>query len=501
MTVQTLRPNGTQYMSGFTNTGGAATIQGALSDDLDATYIRRTSTTAFSSGIIRFGTYTIDSDEKVRRVRLRARCKTDESTSRIAFAIRTTFNGIIYYAVPYQRKGIKALSTYEGPWLSVPPGGGAWTQEKIDAIEMGVSDYATTGAARGYVYELFIDVDVKTAPTVSVTSPSGTITTTSKPSVAWTYTDLDGDQQAYYEIKVFNDTQYTDPEFDVTTSEPFWTSGEVTSINETAQITAFLPNDDYRAYMRVGKDLDGTPFWSQWAYSAFTMNVSAPAAPTITLSHVSASGYVAVTADNTGAPTFDYQEFEIQRSTDQLTWTTIRDGDMVRPDTDGTYAAKDYEAKRGVTNYWRARAIGTLGSDVYVSAWGATANVSVTNDGTWWLKPLTTPTLSRGSLRIAPGFQTALTEATGVFLPIGRTTPFVVSSGLTGRTGQYEINAVGDTEWTDLNAIISHKGDLLVEDPTGASIYVRLVSRQWVTAGRSVNPIRQVNVQWVEATG
>jgi hypothetical protein len=130
---------------------------------------------------------------------------------------------------------------------------------------------------------LFIDVVTTTQPTLTVTNPSGTITDTTFPSVTWTYADADGDSQNAYEIKVFDSATYSAGTFNPNTSTPAVQTGVVTSSNDGQTLEADLADGTtYRAYVRVAQLLNGSNYFSEWAFSQFTIDVDAPATPLIT---------------------------------------------------------------------------------------------------------------------------------------------------------------------------------------------------------------------------
>lgn len=499
MAITTLRPNGSAGASNYTITGGSASIHAALNDDSDSTYIRRTSTTVTSVVQTYYGTTSITSSTLVRRVRLRTRCETPTASSKLTFTLSTQIAGITKWGSAYQRKGVLAKNTYVGPWYTTRPGGGAWTQAAIDGVGVQIDDYAPAGADRGYIYEMYVDVDIVTQPTTTVSAPTGTITTTSRPAVTWAYSDIDSDPQTYYQLRVFTSAQYGAVGFNVETTTPFWDSGELAGNVTSASIAALLVNGTYRVYVRTAKTVSSAPYWSSWAYSQFTVNVSPPTAPTLTLNHVANEGRVTISALGAAATGFDSQTFELERSTDQTTWVVVRGGDALIPSNIGLVATSDYEAPRGGTVYYRARAVGVIGTDVYVSAWGTTKSVTVTNDGKWWFKPVEDPSISVKDVRVAPGFDETIVEAVGVFRPFGRTSALVVTGGVQGTDGTYSVSVVGAAEWTDLQPILAYEGVIYVETPLGTSKYVRFISRQWGHVGTTGKTLRQVDIGYVEA--
>ena len=499
MAITTLRPNASAGASNYTVTS-AANIHSALNDDSDTTFIKRTSTTITSSAQTYYGTVSITSSTLVKRVRLRTRVVTPTSTSRVTFTLSTVVAGITKWGSAYQRKGVYALSTYTGPWFTSPPGGGTWTQAAIDGIGVQITDYAAASADRATIYEMYIDVDISTKPTTAVSSPTGTVTTTSRPQVTWTYSDVDGEPQTYYQLRVFTSAQYGAAGFNVETTTPFWDSGELAGDVTTSSIAALLVDGTYRVYVRTAKTVSASPYWSDWVYSQFSVDVTPPTAPTLTLNHIAGEGRVTISALGAAPTGFDAQTFELERSTDQTNWVMVRGGEALLPDNTGLISTSDYEAPRGGLVYYRSRAVGVIGSDVFVSAWGTTASVSVTNDGKWWFKPIDDPQISVSNVRVTPGFSENIVEAVGVFRPFGRTAALVITGGVQGVDGSYGIAAVGSSEWGDLQAILAYTGVIYVETPLGTSKYVRFVSRQWTHSGTPGTTLRQVDVGYVEAT-
>jgi hypothetical protein len=300
MATYTLRPNANwNNASAFTISGGSGSVHAALSDSSDSTYITRTSTTVPASYEAEFGTQTLAATEKVAYVNLRAR-GTIGTTGNIelSLGVITDRNGrTVSYSVPYSKADTLALSTLDTALkLTSAPNGQAWTQTLIDNLVVKFTDNATASGDRAGLYELYVDVITTTQPSVTVTAPSGTITDTTFPSVTWTYSDADGDPQNAYEIKVFDTATYGGGTFSADTSTPTVTTGIVTSSNNGQTLEADLADGTtYRAYVRVAQLLNGSNYFSDWAYSEFTIDVDAPATPLITSFYDTEIGAVTVT--------------------------------------------------------------------------------------------------------------------------------------------------------------------------------------------------------------
>lgn len=502
MTVTQLRPSSVRAgASSFTNAGGAGDHAAALADNSPSTYIVK-SATGTASIILNCGTLALSSTQRVRQVRVEANYASPDDTSRANVQLGVRVAGVNYFGAAFQISGVDALNTYLAPYASIAPDGSAWSQALVDEIMVQITDYVD-GAAAVPFYEILVDVDVATAPTATVSSPTGTVSTTTRPDVSWAFTDGDGEAQAYYQVRVFTAAQYGAAGFDPVVSAAVWDSGEIASADTTATVGEHLASGTtYRAYVRVGKTLNGSAFWSAYAYSGFTVTLTAPTVPTLATAYSSGTGRVTVTATGAAAAGRDSQTYIVQRSDDAgTTWETVRNGDAVIPA--GSYVATlyDYESPRGITAHYRVRAVALEGDLEIASAWSASSTVAVTNDGGWWMKAVDSPALNLGALQVLADPDEALEESVEQYLPMGRTVPLVVSGGLGGRPGTYTLNVSGAAAWTALYALIAYRGTLLVQDPFGQQKYVRLMGRSWVLTGAASSPRRRVTLQYVEVAG
>jgi hypothetical protein len=270
MPVVTVRPDAVvSGASAFTVTG-AANAAAATNDDSDSTYVRKDSGVSGTATLsLTFDDAAIGATERVKRVRLRARIQTDTADGKMDLMLGTRVSGLTYFYTGYAVRGANAAATtFTGAWFTSSPDGASWDQSRIDALRSQFIEYRDA-SDRGYVYELYIDIDKASQPTLVVDSPTGTLTSTATPEVAWTYTDPDSaDPQAYYQVKVFTDDQYLAAGFDPETSVAYCGCRNGTGIvpsSEPGTVTGdLLLSDTYRAYVRVAKEINGQPFWSDW---------------------------------------------------------------------------------------------------------------------------------------------------------------------------------------------------------------------------------------------
>lgn len=301
MATYTLRPNADwQNQSLFTISGGAPNVYTALSDNSDTTYITRTSTTAPAFYESEFTSQTLASNERVVTVNLRVRIDAGTNpNAEFSIGVITDRNGrVVSYSVPISRVTSDAtITTYDlGFNLTSAPNGAPWSQTLLDNLVFKFSDNSTVSADRTILYEVYIDVVTTAQPTVTVTAPSGTVTTTSFPSVVWTYTDTDGDPQSAYQIKIFDSTVYGGAGFSPDTSTALVDTGVVASTNNGATLETDLADaTTYRAYVRVAQSVSGSNYFSNWAYSQFSIDVDAPAPPSISAFFDDQEGAVVLT--------------------------------------------------------------------------------------------------------------------------------------------------------------------------------------------------------------
>lgn len=502
MAVTTVVPNATASGSSlYTITGGSASVHAALSDASDSTYIMKDSAIVGSaSAILDFGTTTISSSQRVKRVRLRARCSTPTSVGKINVYLGSRIDNANYFYSGLAIRGTNSsATTFTGPYFNSAPNGTAWDQESINGLRAKVEEYKDSTDI-GKIYELYIDVDIAAQPTVTVSAPTGTITSSAAPDVTWAYADTDNETQAYYQIKVFSAAQYGAGGFSADTSTATSDSGEIASEDQTAVIGDLLRPATYRAYVRVAKSINGAPFWSAWAYSQFTISYTAPTIPTMLVSWSDSLGRTSFTLTGAAPTGYSSQYFDIHRSDDAgVIYEGIRDGENLAPNGSYVATAQDYEAPRDAVAYYRCRAVGVdSNSNEFPSDWGTVQQVLVTNDDTWWFKAVGDPTINKGSVRVLKELNVAVQEPNTVFRPLGATRPIVVAGPIQGEDGGYNIKTVTEDEWDDIYPLVTYQGTILVQDPFANQKYIRIIDRQWTAETQSGKIYRDINLRYVE---
>jgi hypothetical protein len=503
VSITTVRPNATASGSNlFTITGGSGSLNAALSDDSDLTYISKTSSiTGQASAILDFGTTTISASQRVKQVRIRGRCSTPTASGRLNIYLGSRVENQNYFHSALAIRGQNSSpTTFTGPYFSSAPNGEAWTQASVNGLRGKITEYKETTDI-GSFYELYIDVDISSQPTVSVSAPTGTITTTSAPDVTWTYSDTDNETQAFYQIKVFSSTQYGAGGFSADTSTSTWDSGEIASSDSSAVVGTLLLPATYRAYVRVAKSINGEPFWSAWAFSQFTISYTAPTIPTMNVSWSSTEGKASFTLTGAALPAgYVSQYYDIHRSDNAgVIYAGIRNGENLIPNVSYVATAVDYEAPRTITAYYRCRAVAIdSSSNEFASNWGTVQQVLITNDNTWWFKAVEEPPINQGSIRVLKELDVQVPEPNTVFRPLGQNRPIVVAGPIQGQDGGYSIKTVTESEWDDLYPLIEYQGTILVQDPFGNQKYIRITDRGWIAETQNGNVYRDITLRYVE---
>lgn len=504
MAVTTVVPNATAAGSSlYTITGGSASIQAALSDGSDGTYVQKSNTILGSADLIMdFGSLTLTSSQRVKQVRLRARCSTPLDTGKINIYLGALINRQNYFYSGLAIRGAyTSATTFTGPYYTSAPDGSDWTQTNINNIRVKVEEYKDT-TDRGKIYELFADVDIATQPTVGTVSAPVGATSTTTPDITWTYVDsVDNSTQDYVEIKVFSSAQYNAVGWNVNTSTPTWTSGQVAQTDQNSVVGTLLTPAVYRCFVRVAKDINGTPFWSDWSYSEFTVSYTTQSVPTMTVAWSSTLGKASfVNQGSSLGVGITSQYHQVQRSDDSgVTWDYIRDGEEIELNASNQSVIADYEAPRGITAYYRCRAVGVDSNSIeYPSGWSVTQQVLITNDSTWWFKCILDPTLNLGSIRVLKELDVIVDEPNTVFRVLGSNYPTIVAGPLQGEDGAYNIKTVTEDEWDAFYPLLTHQGKLLVQDPFGNQKWIRITDRKWTAETQSGNVYRDITLKYVE---
>lgn len=300
MTIVTLRPNGDSYKQVVSYSTGT-TIWSLIDDtpDDDATYVFAASNEARAYAILNMpNTISVSATQRVKAARVRARVRIDAfdggSVGYLGVDLRNAADGIGAGTLneKFGRESTTPV-TGAGVWRTRPPyttGSIEWTKSIIDDTQVVLRWYYSYGSHINLrLTELFIDFDIRDAPTLSGVTATGYDTST-KPTISWTYTpNTDNDPQKAYKLKIFSSEQYNDPDF-TPNDIAVWDSGTVNSNSTSAVVgKALQPGATYRAYMQVASDFNSFYWFTGWVNSS---NFSITSVPMVTPT-------MTVTADNT----------------------------------------------------------------------------------------------------------------------------------------------------------------------------------------------------------
>lgn len=492
MTLSTLRPNGTTNDTGVLT--GAANAHTAMSDDSDASF-DTFSGTPNSGATVTLTDLTLPAGAVIKLVSVRVRVGSSSSGALLARATST--------GAP-STSGTVNVGT--GPaTLQVGASVTGWTDPQLDAASL-VLAWQSGGNVR--VFEAYLDVRYVVLPVVTVTAPTGTVTTTNVPVTAWSNAlDTDGGPQSAFQVKIFNAAQYGAGGFSPDTSTPTANSdlanpgGSQTSWASNI----ILSNATYRAYVRTAQTVNGVYLWSAWAFSGFIINVALPAVPTVALTAQATNGRISVlVTPNSGAATTD--RLELQRSVDGgTTWLPVRniygsDG-LVLQSTAATIL--DYEAPNGTATQYRARAAHNYSGEYASSAWSTPVSTTWTATD-WWIKHPNVPALNLKLTQSMFSYGDVNRAARQTpFQPLGATLPIVVSDTRGGPTGTLVLQLQTVALRTSLNALLDTVSTLLLQGPAaegqpdryvrfGDHGSVRAVDKSWALTTRETLPWTEV---------
>lgn len=222
-----------------------------------------------------------------------------------------------------------SFANYEVGTYTTDPVGKAWDRDRLNRLAVQVFSYSVPPNDGVRVAKLYAVINYKSRPTVSVTSPTGTVTSPS-PTVAWTYSQTDGDLQKSAEYKVFTAVQVGATAFNPDTATAVY-SGSVTGDLTSFTLPTALTPDSYYLFVRVTSVFDSK---SAWNSRAFTLSGAAPGVPGGGIGGIGSGGgggFESVIADSVtsnayltlrdGSNLLSVQQASFETDTDSLGYT------------------------------------------------------------------------------------------------------------------------------------------------------------------------------------
>lgn len=308
-----------------------------------------------------------------------------------------------------------------------------------------------------------------TAGGSAVKSPAATVTGTTRPVLAWAYSDPQADAQKTWQLLVFTQAFVNGHDM----SDPFAWRDDALVVTagtdpSTRGVVADLdfPNGSYRMYVAVQ---DAADQWSAWSSHGWAQNVSLPATPTGLSATAEDDGYrvhLSVSAATDGSA----ELVRFQCSDGGSTWRTVRGAGAVP--IAATTTATDYDPPQGITRTYRAIAYAL---DPAVASAPSNTDTAFLPPKEYVLTATDDPTLG-GVVRVveAPGWSRPV-EA-GTFQGLGAEYPIVVSDGAPkARRQTLGLEANGRDEWMKIDRLLLADSVLVLRDPFGDVVYCRVV--------------------------
>lgn len=414
MTTVLLRPT-----SVVATTGSPAGANSDVSDNSDATWMSWLSTGG--SAIYDMASLTgVPAGAQIRSVQLVYRNATTVATAFVTSRLWEGYPSGNYYSIGYGYQATTTIKSFFGPVLATNPKGQAWTIADVNNLVAAIYVNPNTR-----IYDVWLQVVYNEKPVTSAVTPSGAVTSTVKPTIGWTYTDPDGDAQERYQIKVFTSEQYTAGGFNPDISSPVWNSGVVFSDSTVQQVGINLQNGvTYRAYVQTA-DAGSGGRASGWVFSTFTIAVTVPATPSLSvLGNPDTSVTLTVGGVTAG------NGVVVERSDDGGTsWNPVR-GAYAWTATLGSFIGTDYEAPLNQSTQYRAWQYSLPGGNLIGSAYSTVRPVTVPNN-LLRLKDVENP-----GYQIAVSFNDNLKVASvrleGAFDPLGSSAAVVLVDSTPG---------------------------------------------------------------------
>lgn len=537
LTTQVIRPNSTpQAGTGITitGTGPASTV---LADNLDTTFISINGLCRLDNQVLRVGfpTPTIPAGAKVYSVGLRRRTFTQVAstpaptipvcnhwlrsvTGTIAIAGQILdiqkffFNSNCPTSPPTAPTVPVWIEENLGTFLT-GPGGQPWdpTTNLVGlTYDIGRDDASTTTTLS--VSAVYLDVTYQQASSITVTGPTGTVSST-RPTVSWTYASPDSQPQAAYNIAIYTAAQVASLGFAPFVTVPVQTSGVTLGEDLSWTLISDVTDGTYSAYVQAFSQWSGPGTFPTAVASTTWTRLATPASPP--LAAVLNTAVFDVTnnrvqlAFQPGGSSPATTAFLVQASRDNGTsWTDIPSLSYLPANGMTPLSVYEYTAPLNVLSQYRVIA---YSGSVLVAAQSPSNVLSVTPFGDkHWLKnpsnPLLNTVLPVAVSKSDTGIKVTKRRTMGTFFPLSadgsEALPFIVGGPTHG--DEYEIELFFELDdltnvWPVVDELDRTGGTLLLQKPDGSQVWVGLgpgASGQDTTENYNALPGVPTRVQW-----
>ena len=392
------------------------------------------------------------------------------------------------------------LNASTSPSITFPAG--AWGDGNMYQWAVQTQDANGLGPASGY-FALIAQAN----PTVTVTAPTGTITT-SDPIVKWATTPARGAMQTGYRMVIYTAAQYGAVGFTPGSGPSVYdTALQGSSYTNTIDLSTIpiylVDSTSYRAYVQV-TETGGQS--SAWSYSAFATSYTAPTTPSIAVVQTS---YPA-----TGAPCFEIVVIGGSTYPGQQSAIVLRTGSdgssvYVRgaspanpaalPSVGETAVIYDLECVPNNVQYtYSAQVLAILGANnavISASASAAAVILNMTTGSPWWFINPSDYSMATNAQPIS--WEPQVTEQSTAHLVTGQATPNVVANVMGGTDGQATLETFDPLTYANLETILQSQATIWVSSPFGLSDsgYVRFGPQTGGLSTGSGNKVKDSSLQ------
>lgn len=504
MSIVTIRPDSTVF-NNTTLTG--PTPHGATSDNTDDTHIEMPMS-SYTEAVLGMGTYAVPGLSYVAQVRVRIRYRTMGGGAITLWYTRMEMeSGHNHDPIPIQAKTATPIVFTSG-WVTTAPDGSAWSQTDVDTLRIRVQAGFWTGNTElPRIYEIYVDLDVRTRPVTTVSAPSGAVTTTTKPPVVFTYSDVDTDPMEAYKIRIFTTAQTQITGFDAATSPCFVESGYIYAAAPPSG--GWIPtknldnNTSYVAYVWVyEKGFQGNVGESLPVTTSFNLALAGPSVPTIARSSPSQKDRITIQVQTGGgSPTTTaieiWKRFGANGGFTDFQLIKRLEGVGAGVVTYDDYAAVPNATEQIVSNHYRARSFAANGlNSNYTSEISATLV-----DDEWRLKDLSFPVAYNILLQVKGPTPIPIThtEDKAFFNPLGRSRKVGISDVIKGVEFSLPLVFTNETDWFKFQQMRERQNTLLLQAGWLAKQWhVQITQTTEEELFGYVGPYREVTVGFIE---
>lgn len=489
----TVRPNSTVQLGSW-SVVGAANAHTALSDNTDTTYVQLTPRCRLDTQRLRLGlpTITIPTGAQISSVGVRIRIQTvvfpapqpiclgwfrcHRPPNIITIIIDFILLLLFGWRCPRQPTVVWVEQQLEN--LTSDPDGNPWTLASFNQFEVHLGRDDVSGNPLR-ISEVYVDITYTQQAVITVTAPTGTITTTCRPTVTWTYTSPDSNPQASYNVAIYTAAQVAAGGFVPFVTPPIQTSGVTFGEDLQWNLTTDIVNGGYSAYVQVNQVWPGSNDFPS-GIASITWTQSIAGAPNAVISNsLFDTVYNRVRLDiTTGGPTPATAAFAVQASRDSgVTYGPVRNA-LLLTNTGGTMTVYDYEAPLNAPSKYRVLAYGQTGSLLFAAAAYSNVVTVTPQVDVPWLKDPLDPTVNTPFPIAYQGDARTVRRVQGTFEVIsgGLTADKIVVNGPQyGPEGTYTLNFYKDQPadyWSAFKQLDQSGHILLVQYTNGEQLYI-----------------------------